>query len=253
MRILTAASGISLLTVLLAACGSEPRGPSQQQSTVDKSCGLDCDAQAHYGLKLSTCFEYTTQYTGVSNPADLGVLVKGVGTLENDVRVIDLEYRQSGQILMTDSVRLTGGDLQLARREGDSGSFTYENASGEAVGVTWLRRNTEAGALLTSEATVDAIVASGRTHDAVSYRVNVVQPDGSEDELKVPAGAYASGLKLLMTEEPAQQADPLRIFVPNVGFIRFSSKLGGDGPYQTFRLQKVYVADSEDLCGLGSP
>jgi hypothetical protein len=247
---------VASVAVWAMGCGSSSEGPRRliPGSTVDDSCGVDCDAQAHYGLTLSTCFEYTTQASGTSDPADLGVFVRGVGKLEGDVPVIDLEYRQSGQILRTDSIRLTDGDFLLARRSGTFGSYTYVNDAGVPEGVAWLRAGSKVGQASTTVATVDAIVDGTRAKVPVSYRVDVVTPSVSEKDLTVPQGSYDEGLKLIVTENPSHDTDPQRVFVPSVGFVRFTSKLGQSGNYQTYRLQKFRpIPEGDESCGLGSP
>jgi hypothetical protein len=247
----TALSCLVVLSLTWVACGAAKK-PTAPTAHVDTSCGLDCVAQKKYGLTVGTCFEYTTHPTGTSNPADLGVLVRPVSSLEDDVKVLDLEYWQSGQRLMTDSVLLTDGELRLARRSGTFGSFSYESAeTGTITGVPWIKAATKAGDTFSTVAQVDVITSSGRTSESVTFRVNAVAPDLAEHELTVPAKTYDTGLKLIVNEQPAHLTDPQRIFVPEVGFVQISSRLGQSGAYETYRLQKVRTADTD--CGLGSP
>jgi len=126
------------LTLALSACGSSTT--TTPDAGPDVSCGLDCAAQARYGLIIDRCFEYSTSKTTADDPPALGLWVRPVFTIEGGVKVIPVEYRQNGQIKMIDSFGIVDGTLKLMRREfsGTGQSVTYKTGM-DITGVTWLQ------------------------------------------------------------------------------------------------------------------
>lgn len=245
----------SLLALLLAAC-PQPPPPPPPDAGPDTSCGLDCAAQERYGLILNRCFEYSTT-SFPANPAELGVLVSKAPDLEGGLKVLQLEYLQSGQIRMTDAVTIKEGVLLLARRTFLPGqSVTYRDASGKIVGAKWLTLQTGAGESLVSSAQAD-VQGSGPKMEPTSYRVTTAQPTASE--LSVPLQRFDTGVKLLFSETPDHGADPRRVFVPGTGFVLFSSYFSPlvSGTAQEYRLQRIRDLGTPDAgsaeCGFGSP
>lgn len=242
---------------LAAACGPPP-SQTPPDAGPDKSCGLDCAAQGRYGLIVNRCFEYSKSLSA-ANPAELGVLVKPVETLEGGVEVLPLEYRESGQILMTDFLAIKGGDLYVARRSFLPGeSVTYRGEGDAIVGVRWLESASAAGESFTTSAQADLVGVGDRRTEATTLRV--VLTAASTSELNVPEKAYADGVKLLSTETPEHGgADSTRVWVPEVGFILFRSTFRpvSGAVAQEYRLQRIRDLGTPDAgtaeCSLGSP
>ncbi len=246
-----------LLAAALAACGKPTTTPDAGY-VADDSCGLDCAVQKAFGLVINRCFEYSDSATA-KDPADLGVLVRGVKALEGDVKVLEVEYRQSGQILMTDNFQMTNGRLLLARRTFRVGDrVQYEDASGNISGVPWARPDLQAGETANTTTQAGLLKSGQLTSEATKYKVTSVAPDPI-NELTTPLKAYESGVKLIFEESPDHRSDSRRIWVRDLGFAAFSSPgLAGPSGQPFYRLQKVRDlgpgVDGGDVdCGFGSP
>jgi hypothetical protein len=248
----------ALTLSLCAACGPAPQKPVPDAGP-DTSCGLDCVAQARYGLTLKRCFEYTNSQTGVS-PASLGVEVKPVEKLEGDRAALPLEYTQGGQPVMTDYFFLTNGDLLLARRTFQAGhSVTYKDSSGNIVGTPWLKALTGVGEKLTGNTSADVVVPdpNARKSDPTAYKVTTAAQSPSEKT--VPAGTYPDAFKMILSENPNHGVDPRRVFMPGTGFTVFASAFSdlASSTAQEYRLQKIRDLGTADagteICGLGAP
>jgi hypothetical protein len=246
------------LCLLTLACGKAP-GKTDAGYVPDETCGIDCPAQKAYGLLLNRCMEYSK--TGVAaDPADLGVLVRKVNTLEGGVKVLEVEYREAGQIRMTDNFRLENGDLLLARRTVQGGQrIQYQNAAGEIAGVPWAHLTTAAGENLTTSLQGGLLKNGEMTSEATTYKVTATTPDAT-NELTTPLKAYAEGVKLVFEEAPDHGADTRRIWVRDVGFVSFSSRFSLDSAAVAtfYRLQRVRevgpgIDGGEVDCGFGSP
>jgi hypothetical protein len=231
--------------------------PQADGGSVDTSCGLDCDAQNRFGLIVNRCFEYSSTDSSKTDPPKLGVWVKPVFTLEGGVAVLPVEYREGGQTLMQDSFAFENGNLKLMRREfprqGRSVTFKSD-ASGPITGVTWLLADVAVGQ--TQSTAGQAVVAdqSGMvTAEATTYRVTTgtVRPS----QLKTPAMTYTDGMQVLASQTPDRGADPIRIFVPTVGFISLSTafNIAGGNPTPVY-LQTIRDISAGSLgCSLGVP
>ncbi len=257
LSLLLAASAAVLCTS--TGCGKTP-GKADAGYVPDESCGIDCPAQKAYGLLVNRCMEYSK--TGsAADPADLGVLVRRVNTLEGDVKVLEVEYREAGQIRMTDNFRLENGDLLLARRTIQGGQrVQYQNpADGPIVGVSWLHLSTAAGENLSTTLSAGLLKSGTLSNEATTYKVTAVAPDAA-NELTTPLKAYPEGVKLIFEETPDHGADTRRIWVRDVGFVSFSAKFSLDpaAPATFYRLQRIREVgpgvDGGDVdCGFGSP
>lgn len=244
-------------TVLLAACG--PAKPTSDGGTVDDSCGIDCVAQARFGLIANRCFEYSVSESMKNDPPKLGALVKPVFTLEGGVKVMPVEYREGGQTLMIDNFAFESGNLKLMRREfpRQGRSVTFRNDANAIVGVTWLRADAAAGQNQTSNVQADSVDQAGmHTVEAASYRVTLQAPTPAQ--LKTPLADYSSGLRLLTTQMPDRGADPIRTFVTDLGFITITSPFNyaGGNPTPVFlqRVRDLGTADAgTEPCSLGMP
>lgn len=251
MRTLTA-----LAVFIASACGQTMKpvvdaGP-------DTSCGLDCVAQQRYGLTVNRCFEYSADSTAKQDPPALGAWVRPVFTLEGGLKVLPVEYRQNGQILVVDHFTIVNGELWLVRREfkGSSQSVSYKKGSALS-GVKWLGLDSAMGENYNT--TTDAFVvnsAGAGTTTATAYRVTTAA--ASTSELHTPAQTYAAGLKLLPGESPDHGSDTRRVFVPDVGFVVISSAFnlaGGNAvPYSLQRVRDPGTPDGgADDCSLGAP
>lgn len=241
--------------LLLAACG--PATPKPDGGTpIDTSCGLDCAAQATFGLLEGTCFEYTDSAVA-QNPATLGAKVLPVFTLEGDVKVMPVEYRAGGQLRMRDSLGLVNGELRLMRREFAGGnSVSWKDAQGNIVGVPWLRTNTGPNETLEVTRSASTVQGGGAATGAdATHRVST-QAAGSTD-LNTPAQTWTEGLTLLFNDVPG--TDTRRVFVKDVGFVGFSNDFAlTAGTATQFKLQKVRNMNATDGgtvvdCGFGGP
>lgn len=246
---------LALLFLALVACG--PNKPRPDGGTVDTSCGLDCAAQARFGLIVGTCFEYSNTNTG-QNPASLGAEVLEVFTLEGDVKVIPVEYKELGQLRMRDSFGIVDGELRLMRREFQGGnSVTWKDASNAIVGVGWLRTTSATGETLEGDRTATTVTGGGAGMNATASHKVTLNTAGSSD-LNTPLKAYTDGLSMLFNAAPG--TDNRRVWVPDVGFIGFSNTftLGGTGTAPPYKLQKIRNlkdtdAGTQPLCGFGAP
>ena len=125
-----------LVVVAVALSLGSACGPVKQKVDAgpDTSCGLDCAAQAYFGIVLNRCFEYSTDPLTAQTPPSLGVWVRDTRDpmtgkmfeLEGGIQVIPVEYRQGGQIIQTDYFTFNGGDLTLMRRIAGTQSVTYQ-------------------------------------------------------------------------------------------------------------------------------
>jgi hypothetical protein len=94
------------------------------------------------------------------------------------------------------------------------------------------------------------------TYEAASYRVTTQAPTAAQ--LKTPLSDYSSGLRMLTSQMPDRGADPIRTFVPDLGFITITSPFNyaGGNPTPVF-LQRVRDIGSADAgsepCSLGIP
>jgi hypothetical protein len=222
--------------------------------TVDTSCGLDCEAQQKYGLMINTCFEYASSPTP-SDPPAIGAWVKDVFTLEGGVKTIPVEYRQSGQTKMFDYFGIAAdGKLLLMRREFIAGqSVTFKNATNDIVGVPWLALDSDLGTNQAATATAD-VLNGARTQESVSYRVTLDQPSASQLLNPVQAEPFDGGMRMLFSETPDHGSDAVRIWVPQVGFINFSTAFAlSGGTASQYRLQKIRTIgnDGGATCSLG--
>lgn len=223
---------------------------------VDSSCGIDCSGQRQVGLLTGMCFEYSDATTRSSPPA-LGVIVRPADTLEGNVPVIPVQYRESGLLRMTDYFTWNGGSLRLVRRDfGAGGSVTYKNAAGDLVGVQWIDGTPTSDDAFSTDVTADSFSSTGsRSQVATAYRVtNLAATSG---DLLTPLMTYTSGVQLVYSGSSAQGLDFTRTLVPGTGFVGFSSALSMDvtAPSRNFRLQRVVdfnLADAGDPldCGI---
>ena len=240
----------------LAACGQPSKVPDAGR-TVDPRCGLDCEAQKDYGLIVNTCFEYSDSPTA-SDPPAIGAVVKDVFTLEGGIKTIPVEYRASGQTKMTDYFGISGGKLLLMRREFAAGqSVTFKNAANDIVGVAWLDLTSDLGSNLASSSSADVLTSgSNRKSETTSYRVTLDAPSPSQLSVPAQASGFDGGLRMLFSESPDHGSDAVRIWVPQLGFINFSTsfELAGGTALQ-YRLQKIRTigTDGGAQCSLGAP
>jgi hypothetical protein len=247
------------LLLLATACGSS--GTGSLDAGPDTRCGLDCVAQANYGLVVNRCFEYSDEASKKKDPPLLGALVLPVFTLDNNVKVLPVEYRQGGQLKMRDSFTLKNGDLVLVRREflDSNQSVTYRDASLAISGVTWLHLNSSSGETSTSAVKAFVVDAAGKsTSNDATYRVTTATPSASE--LNTPLNNYLDGLKLLPGESPTDHgSDARRIFVSGVGFVLIASPFSLAAGAQTtpLMLQRIRDLGTPDAgpgeCSLGAP
>ncbi len=224
---------LAVVAAALAACGGSS---SNKDSGVDTSCGFDCAAQQRFGLIAGRCFEYTDT-GGAVTPPSLGVKVLPLTTLEQGFKVIQLEYRQTGQPKMLDSFAIKGDALVHVRREATGGqTTTYLNASNELTGVTWLTTGATGGETFTTQGSAQVSNAPGNrvdTNTTYTMSTNAASPS----QLSVPLKKYDNGIEMLVAETPEHFYDPQRIFVPDVGFVRFTTTFGQSGSSVTYRLQ----------------
>ncbi|MBX7100685.1 MAG: hypothetical protein K1X89_23430 [Myxococcaceae bacterium] len=233
------------LAVLLAACGKSS-GAMDAGRQVDTSCGLDCEAQQRFGLVVGRCVQYsdTKTATPAGMPPAMATVVQPVFTLEDNVKVLPVEYRQGGQIRMTDSFTFTpAGDLKLVRREfAGNGSVSFQNDQGVLTGVTWLTGTTAAGDTATSSVQADVIGRpGGRVKEATTYKASALSP--TADELVTPEKSYDGGLTLLFSETPEHAADSRRTYVAGEGFVIIATPLGYGNAAIPYRQQKRLDGD----------
>lgn len=241
----------------LAACG--PVKPSTDGGVVDDSCGIDCVSQARYGLIANRCFEYSTSDTTKDPQPKLGAFVKPVFTLEGGVKVMPVEYREGGQTLMIDNFAFEGGSLKLLRREfpRQGRSVTFRNDAMAIAGVTWLVADAAPGQNQTTTTQADSVDSQGmHTIEAATYRVTTQAPTAAQ--LKTPLANYTTGLRLLTVQTPDRGSDPIRTFVPDVGFVTITSAFNyaGGNPTPVFlhRIRDIGSPDAgSEPCSLGVP
>jgi hypothetical protein len=236
-----------LPALALAACGPAKTTPD---AGVDSSCGIDCAAQADYGLLPQTCFEYSTSNTASTPPA-LGVQVGKVETLEGGLQVMPVTYKVGGSIQQQDYFTVRDGALVLVRRTWLPGqSASYQDDTGALVGVTWLGADQGVGENVRNSVRVRLISGGTEKVEATQYNVGILQP--SALELQTPKETYTAGLKLLLDEIPAHaSSDTRRVLVRGTGFTLIASPLSYDGSTATeFKLQSVRtLADGSYDCG----
>jgi hypothetical protein len=216
--------------------------------TIDTRCGLDCAAQLKLGLIAGTCFEYSDTMAMQSTPV-ISAEVLPVTALEGGINVMQLKYTSGGVPRMKDSFAIVDGTLKLLRREFGTGnsSVSYKDSSNALEGVTWMRANSMASENYSSTTSADVVAGTRRT-DATTYRSTLAAAAASE--LIVPLATFDGGIKLLFSETPDHGSDSRRVFVPEVGFVLFSSALSPTGgTSQEYRLQKVKNVDGGSACG----
>jgi len=238
--------------LLLAACGTPS---TKQDAGPDTSCGLDCAAQARFGLIVDRCFEYSTDSATAQNPPAMGAWVKPVFTLEGGIQVLPVEYRVSGQTKMIDNFGIVNGDLVLMRREfsATSQSVTYRDTNNTITGVKWLPSDVGPGENFPSDTQAFVVGASGMGNtEATSYKTTTVA--GTTSQLRTPLKDYPDGMQVIFSETPFHGADSQRVFVPDVGFIMITSDFSlVQGSPTPLRLQKIRDLGGATDCSLGAP
>ncbi len=237
---------------VLSGCGEQPNQNPDAGEPVDTSCGIDCAAQEQYGLIANRCFEYSATNNAQQFP-EVGVFVRPVKELEGGVKVMPVEYRQSGLILMTDNFTIKTGDLYLARREFGAGqSVTYKDANNSIVGVPLFRKDTEVNQNFS--ATVTADVVNGGDRNAVETTLTVNSLPAGSLEKTMAAGSYPDAIKLAFAESPEQRMDSSRVLAKGTGFVVFTSnfKLNSADKKLPKYLQGIRdIAEGDVDCGLG--
>ncbi|MBM4381209.1 MAG: hypothetical protein FJ086_18205, partial [Deltaproteobacteria bacterium] len=221
-----------LPALALAACGPAKTTPD---AGVDSSCGIDCVAQAEYGLLAQTCFEYT----GTNLPT-LGVQVEPVEELEGGMAVMPVTYKMGGQVKQKDYFTVRDGALVQVRREWPPGnSVSYQDDLGNLRGVTWLAAGQGAGEVTRN--TVMARRVGGGNDEARSTKFDVSVEEATPLSLKTPKESFTSGLRLNISEVPEHASDLRRVLVRGTGFVRFSSPLDAAGGSTTgeYELQSI--------------
>jgi hypothetical protein len=242
MRTLPGIAAVALLW--LAGCGKPP-APTPDAG-VDDSCGIDCEAQARFGLLAERCFEYSDAFDAQEPPA-LGVWVRPVRELEGGVRVIPVEYLENGIRRMEDLFLFTGGELRLARRvwTSTSESVTYRDADANIVGVAWWQPGIAPGVNFKTSAQAEVLQAGMQSTQPTTLAVVGAGPTAAEQT--VPHGAYPDAVKLLFNEDPPHGTDARRVFAEGVGFTLFSSRLAlSGGTSRELRLQAIRDVGTED-------
>lgn len=248
-------AALSLFVFALSACG--PKSTTTPDAGPDTSCGLDCAAQARYGLIVERCFEYSESTSTPQDPPALGAWVRPVFTLEGGVKVLPVEYRVNGQIKMIDSFTIRDGNLYLVRREfsGTGQSVTYKTGM-DLTGVQWLAMESGPGETYTTN--TDAFVANTSSGASTPTTYRMTTADASASELKTSLTTYTSGLKLLVGETPDHGSDPRRVFVPDVGFVLIASSFsllpGTTVPLSVQKIRDIGSPDGgSEGCSLGVP
>jgi hypothetical protein len=229
----------------------------------DTSCGLDCAAQAYFGLIQDRCFEYTDDPTAKKSPPTLGIWVRketsapveahGTFTLEGGVATIPVEYRVGGQILQTDYFSIKDGQLLLMRRIAGSNSVTYRTDT-TITGVKWLGLDTAAGQ--TTSTSSSAFLSKDDSSTPTTYRVTTDSPTTLEK--KTPLATYDEAIKVLFGETPDHGSDSRRVFVPGTGFVLIASPFNLNGaitvPQYLQRIRDLGTSDAgPESCSLGVP
>lgn len=241
---------VMLFGVLAAACGGGGEKPDAGPM-IDTRCGLDCAAQAKYGLIAGTCFEYSDTTTAVPTPR-LAAEVKPKRELEGGIVVMDVDYTEGGQRRLQDSFTIVNGELKLVRRTFGAGgtSVSYKKTTGELEGVKWLSLTSTTGENSSTMTSADVIAPpAARVTESTTYRVALSA--ASSSELTVPLKTYDSGLKMLITESPTDHgSDSRRVWVPGTGFVLIATPLAlVGGTSQEYRLQKIKDTADAGLCG----
>ena len=246
-RDLKTLSLLVLAAALALACGGKPT-PPDAGPMIDSSCGIDCAAQAKYGLLEKTCFEYSDTSSTVSPPT-LAAEVQPKVELEGAVPVMQVRYTSGGQRRMQDSFTIVNGELKLVRREFGAGgtSVSYKKTTGELEGVKWLALNTGIGENITSTSSAD-VIAAMRMSESTTFRVTTSAP--GQAELAVPWATFDGGVRMLLTETPDHGSDSRRVWVPGVGFALITTPLMlTGGTSQEYRLQNIKSTADGGLCG----
>ncbi|MGA9522488.1 MAG: hypothetical protein WBV82_13555 [Myxococcaceae bacterium] len=237
---------------VLSGCGQQPSQTPDAGEPVDTSCGIDCAAQEKYGLIANRCFEYSASNNAQAFP-EVGAFVRPVRELEGGVKVMPVEYRKGGLILMTDNFAIKDGGLYLARREFKAGqSVTYKDGSNAIVGVPWFYADTEVKQNFSSNATADVVDGGQRNAIPTTYTVNTDAPTNLEKI--VPSGTFDDAIKLTFSESPDHGADGKRVLAPGTGFILFSTnfELSSTANRLPHFLQTVRdIAEGDVDCGIG--
>lgn len=218
----------TLLFMAMGLLACPPTVTRSDGGLIDTSCGIDCEAQRHFGLMAGRCYAYSSSSSAAHTPADLAAIVKPVFTLENNISVMQVEYRIGGTIKMVDSFGLPNGQLWLMRREwpADGQSVSYKSDGTVLSGAQWLTQSSTAQDSYVTTTKADVILdrSSNRMVNDVSYRVTAATP--SMSDLKTPKETYTEGLVMLFSESPGDNGtDPRRVFVPEVGFTVISTPL----------------------------
>lgn len=217
---------------------------------IDTSCGIDCEAQARYGLLAHTCFEYSDTSSQVSPPA-LSAEVMPQLELEGGIKVMQVKYSYGGQRKMQDSFTIApSGDLRLVRREFGAGgtSVSFKNDSMALEGVKWLELGSASGVSYSTTSNAD-VISGSRMTESTMYRATM--SEASSADLAVPlSGGVDGGLKMLFSETPDHGSDSKRVWSPGLGFSLITTPLAlSMGTSQEYRLQNVKDTTDGGLCG----
>ncbi|MBK7860941.1 MAG: hypothetical protein IPJ65_20515 [Archangiaceae bacterium] len=239
------------IALLAGACGGN-KTPADAGPMIDTSCGIDCAAQARYGLLTGQCYEYSDTSSTATPPA-LAAEVLAKTDLEGGMPVMQVRYTVGGTRKLQDSFTLVNGELKLVRREFGLGgtSVSYKTSGGELQGVSWLTGSSGAGETNTTSSSADVITPAARVTDSTTYKVTL-SAAGTSD-LVTPLKSYSDGLKLLINESPTDHgSDSRRVFVPDVGFVLITTPLAlVGGASQEYRLQNIKdVVDAGTACGI---
>lgn len=241
---------LSLLVLAGAAglaCGGKTT-PPDAGPMIDTSCGIDCAAQAKYGLLEKTCFEYSAT-TSAASPPDLAAEVRPKVELEGGIPVMQVRYTTTGNPRMQDSFTIVNGELKLLRREFGAGgtSVSYKKTTGELEGVKWLAPNTGIGENLSTTSSAD-VIAAMRMSESTTFRVTTSAP--GQSDLAVPYATFDGGVRMLLSETPDHGSDSRRVWVPGVGFPLITTPLMlTGGTSQEYRLQNIKSTADGGLCG----
>jgi len=224
-------SSAALAIAALAFCACPQPHHEPVDAGPDTSCGLDCAAQAQFGLITGRCFEYsadpntpeTFQYPFVIwvPPLSTGG-EKQPFTIEGNVVTLRVNYLvgtlQRGYDLFT----IPNGTLTLARRNVQSGgtdSITYFQ-DGKIDGVQWLPSGTVTGAEI--ETVRDAKHLNDTVDSNTSYRITTTELTSELQKTVNNAFSTDGGFAMIYGESPAHFADALRVFVPGLGFTQIT-------------------------------
>ncbi len=245
-------SSAALAVAALAFCACPQPHHEVPDAGPDTSCGLDCAAQAEFGLQFKRCFEFSSNPTTVEYPQAFAIYVKGLFKLEGDVQTIEVDYLSSGQIKGQDFFTLPNGTLTLARRISGGSSATYLQ-NGVVDGVQWLPAGTIAGAEI--DTTRDERLSTGATTEGVQYRITTVEASPADLTTLDPGISTDGGYSMIFNNTPAAKSDTQRIFVPGVGFTRVtpsSTIIVGGVPYYLQKIRDIDLDAGTDPCSLGA-